>query len=205
MSFNPDIWGGIFDIPQAARRVGKGQIVGFRLCTVDEDDAGDIHLASYGAGDYRWRPGVNQAACPTAARRQRALHKVHRAYRHVAPMRDCSCGFYAGTDVAALRRILGLPSNAQENVLCGIQAWGKIVVHDWGFRAEYARIIALSEQLPSRVLRGIDGRVISVQAKRGIERQIAAYLADKYRATLIDLAGMPSAMAGFGDFLQAEG
>jgi len=207
MTLDPSVWSGIFDFPPPARPRGTGQIVGMRLCNVAESDSdggdAEITLLSLGYGDYCWQPGVNQATCDVGRRRQRALGNTGRRHRHVAPMRDCSCGFYAGTDVAKLHRVLGGPVDGHV-VLCGVQAWGKYIVHDWGFRAQYARIVAISDQLPSRVVRDVDGGVISVQARRGIERDVAAYLAEKYHATLTDLVGMASALRAYGDFLKEE-
>jgi len=89
-------------------------------------------------------------------------------------------------------------------VLCGIEAGGRIVVHQWGFRSEEAKIVAISAELPSRVLRGPSGQVIQVRARRGIEPWAAEELARRYGAMLIDLHGMASALQQFGDFIEEE-
>lgn len=202
MSLDADIWSGIFNLPRPARPAGRGQIVGFRLCSLTENaKAGTLDLTSIGAGNYRWRPGVNHASCAHGGARRRALIKAGMPYRHPVPSRECACGLYATADPAALIRVLG-PQH--EGILCGVQAWGRIVVHDWGFRSEYARIIALTDELPSRVLRSTDGKVIEVRAKRGVEREVALYLASRYGVTLIDLTGMPAVMAAYGDFLEVN-
>jgi len=57
---------------------------------------------------------------------------------HDAPTRDCNCGFAA---YYALPAEPDLP--AHEAIWGAIVAWGRIVEHETGFRAEHARPIAL--------------------------------------------------------------
>jgi len=96
---------------------------------------------------------------------------------------------------------LGSPTADDDVVVVGIQAWGRIVVHEWGWRAQFARIVAISDQLPSRVLRDMAGHVIEVRWKRGIGREDAQQLAQTYHGTLIDLPAMPTLLAQFGRFI----
>jgi len=194
MSLDPQVWGGILDLPHPNRPAGKGQIVGFRLSSVQEDaeefDQAHVALGSLGAGNSRWLPGVNQATC-------RAGH----GRRHRAPVRECTCGFYAGSDLVALSRVVGGLGTHEGVVLCGVQAWGRLVVHDWGFRAQFARIVTITDQLPSRVIRTIDGRVIRLLTRPSIDCATAGYLTTYYRAHLVPLSEIAAATAQFGDFL----
>ncbi|HWC26448.1 MAG TPA: hypothetical protein VG474_07690 [Solirubrobacteraceae bacterium] len=60
---------------------------------------------------------------------------------HDAPQRDCNCGFSAYYDLPAEP---DLP--APEAVWGAIAAWGKVVECERGFRAQYARAIALLDR-----------------------------------------------------------
>jgi hypothetical protein len=60
---------------------------------------------------------------------------------HAAPQRDCNCGFAAYYELPAEP---AMP--APEAVWGAIAAWGRIVECEHGFRAQYARPIALLER-----------------------------------------------------------
>jgi hypothetical protein len=89
---------------------------------------------------------------------------------HVAPMEDCSCGFYAMhelqpvvQDAAQLHvwRNLGLASTTGV-VLGRVELAGKIIEHDRGYRAERARI---AELIP---FRGTGQSVMILAARLGL-------------------------------------
>lgn len=74
-----------------------------------------------------WRPGVNRAVC-------------HRGLEHRAPAAGCECGLYA---LHRHRDRQWMPSGV--NAIHGaVAAWGDLEVHDTGFRAEFARVVALA-------------------------------------------------------------
>lgn len=73
--------------------------------------------------NHAWRPGVNEATCDTIG--------------HAAPHPHCQCGLYA------FHRPTPLGASPRE--LAGaIAAFGDIEVYEDGFRAQYARVIALA-------------------------------------------------------------
>jgi hypothetical protein len=73
--------------------------------------------------NHVWRPGVNEAICDTIG--------------HAVPHPHCQCGLYA------FHRPARLGSSPRE--LAGaIAASGDIEVYEQGFRAQYARVIALA-------------------------------------------------------------
>jgi hypothetical protein len=198
MRLDPRVWGGIFALPHPTRPLDKRQLVGFRLCSLVEDDdwdQGATYLGSLTAtGNSRWKPGVNEAACRSG---KRGRH-------HVAPVRDCTCGWYAGTNLVALSNVIGGLGSYDDVVLCGVQAWGRIVVHDWGFRSQFARIVTISDQLPSRVIRTVDGQVIRILTKQGINLSTSGCLAAYYSVPVVPLHEIVNRTAEFGDFLEVK-
>lgn len=60
---------------------------------------------------------------------------------HEAPHRDCNCGFSAYYELPAEPE---LP--APDAVWGVIAAWGRVVEHEHGFRAQYARPVALLDR-----------------------------------------------------------
>jgi hypothetical protein len=79
---------------------------------------------------------------------------------HDAPFRDCNCGYAA---YYALPAEPGLP--APEAVWGAIVAWGRIVECETGFRAEYARPLALLDvAFPDDLREGGRRRIIAADA-----------------------------------------
>src|SRR2546428_11262463 len=65
---------------------------------------------------------------------------------HRAPATNCSCGLYAVHD---LDRLSGFTNLDPDNfVLAGVAGTGIVRVHTEGWRAQFARIVALSVELP---------------------------------------------------------
>jgi hypothetical protein len=56
---------------------------------------------------------------------------------HRAPHRDCECGLYAWHNPQLHGAVVG-----------AVQAWGRIMIHKKGFRAEHMRVICLADQEP---------------------------------------------------------
>jgi hypothetical protein len=76
---------------------------------------------------------------------------------HFAPVEDCSCGFYAFKELASL------VDNGWLGVVLGrVELSGKLIEHDWGFRAERARI---AELIP---LRGTERSVMLLANRLGV-------------------------------------
>jgi hypothetical protein len=77
---------------------------------------------------------------------------------HVAPAEGCSCGFYAFRELASSVRT----SLSSDVVLGRVELAGKVIEHDWGFRAQRARIVEL---IP---LRGAEGSVRVLASRLGV-------------------------------------
>lgn len=95
-------------------------------------------ISGFGATDT-WRPGIQPAA-------------VHRnaPTLHHAPHADCSCGYYAyyqpyvyrNQRTGWMRHYLDA-STVQTTITGVVRASGIVVMHEEGFRAQYAEILAI--------------------------------------------------------------
>lgn len=138
-------------------------IVGYRAWHVSSD--GSLRPWSASAAGA-WVRGVNTAKC---------LVKPGVA-GHVAPMRRCSCGLYALSNLRD-RRL-----HADGQVVGAIVAWGDIELHATGFRAEKAMIVALG--VPMRC-----GPAHRERLRRASER---------YGVPLISMNVLPAAAGEYG-------
>jgi hypothetical protein len=97
-------------------------VLGFRAFDVCEDG----RLISVTGHGTVWRPGVVTAYC-----RRPGFSS------HPAPAHDCTCGLYAYTELD--------PRLKQgERCIAAIAAWGNMEVHETGFRAQRACVLALA-------------------------------------------------------------
>lgn len=65
-----------------------------------------------------------------------------------SPVVTCTCGIYAASSLAATLEVSRTRSHLQL-VLGIVQGWGRVVEHDDGWRAEFARPVALLRGTPS--------------------------------------------------------
>lgn len=85
---------------------------------------------------FIWKPGVNTAQCAGFGG-GRGLHALGleglEGLVHEAPVRDCTCGFYAKH----------IPLHPSETIAGVIKASGRVILGTTGFRAQYTEIEAL--------------------------------------------------------------
>lgn len=84
-----------------------------------------------------WSPGRNEAIC---AKEHLDWWQPTVEANHVAPHRDCSCGFHAFHDAERLRLHGALLFGA-------VACWGELVPYAEGFRAQYAEVRALADPI----------------------------------------------------------
>lgn len=89
-----------------------------------------------------WRGGEQTAKCgvPPCPNPESCLEPAWHHSPVPAPVQECTCGVYAYLAPNPLRRRPGV-------VFGAIEAWGKVVIHETGFRAQHARVIALSAEI----------------------------------------------------------
>jgi hypothetical protein len=98
-----------------------------------------------------WTPGPNQARCqqfPHYLDTDRYLHPPH-----AAPDPECECGFWFRRSWG---EILEYIPGGTRFTLGAIHAWGRIIEHQYGFRAEFAAPICLYGQVAQKI-QGSDG------------------------------------------------
>jgi hypothetical protein len=132
---------------------------------------------------------------------------------HRAPATNCSCGLYAVHDVDRLSAFTNLdPDNV---VLAGVAGTGIVRVHTEGWRAQFARIVAFSVELPEiRVaperIRQIEANAIrkarnpsrSKEAQGRLSATAAEALEAKYQVPVVPLNKLKEVMGGLGNFLE---
>ena len=140
-----------------------GRLRGYRLWGL-QDKEPLLHSTNT---THCWQRGDNEAMCCY--------------YNHPdapAPISMCHCGFYAKHDHTYFDDIAGWIEDTTY-VAGVIEAWGKILLGDKGFRAQYARIVAITPytnlSLKNR------HRIKNIASSYGVEYQERIeYLAERY-------------------------
>ena len=125
--------------------------------------------------------GAKPRTANTAA--QRIVQRQQARADHDAPGDTCPCGLYAYHSIDDLVRHLGV-----HPVIAAVHAWGQVVVHPRGFRAERMRIVALA--LPDDIGDGIAGTRLAEAARRA-----AAW----WQLPLLGLDELTASLREFGD------
>jgi hypothetical protein len=141
-----------------------GPLQGYRCWRVDHEAGQPVLRSLYHATAWPAN-GPLQASCEAAARRFAAWVRqiLSRGARpHAAPTWGCQCGIYACTrldDAATIEPTPRLPSGPRGDpgtVVGVVLLWGRVIQHEGGYRAEYARPLKLLAGPPLR--RGPEGR-----------------------------------------------
>jgi hypothetical protein len=106
---------------------------------------GGLYSGIFVAGRFVPNPALGMIAPRAAQKPWPADHdraaKCHALGGHGAPFRDCNCGW------AAYYALDEEPEMAGHECVWGaIVAWGRIVEHETGFRAQFARPLALLDR-----------------------------------------------------------
>jgi hypothetical protein len=137
----PDPEGPFVEVPTFAECV-----IGYRAWLIGSD--GQLWPLS----DHRraWQPGINTARCNcgtmTSLKFEWSWRDCRRvvepAPAHEAPDDACSCGLYSWRDPPRSRG--NDPRFARAEAIAGaVASWGRTQVHEDGFRAEHACVVAL--------------------------------------------------------------
>ena len=211
MQLDPDVWGTVF--PELRAAAGSAQtrpVVGFRVNRIHFiGNRRSLALTGIGPRTYFWEPGRNIAVCcgPLSG----FGNPVHEA-----PAAGCGCGLYACHNLGELQWVSRVqsvqrgarlqwprrfPSPDDQFVLTGVAGSGTVRIHQRGWRAQFARIVAFSNELPERTSIGFFGRT-KVRSQRVISEATVEALAKKYQVPVVPLTELPDLMRAAGDFVE---
>lgn len=140
-------------LQRPAPELGASHITAQRLFFVHPR----LHLLeSYTKTEF-WYPGeIKKAECKHPSRGLITRH----TNGEISPVFGCSCGIWVCNSRAALAKAFPRvwPKNLRRLVVSAqVDVWGKCIEHEWGWRAQYARINASTIQIYPRV----NGRRVS--------------------------------------------
>ena len=149
MKLDPEIWGNVFPELIGPDETQTRPILGFRINRVQLvgrwRGKSSVVLRSIGPTGYSWAAGRNEAVCLPSGR------TVPVQPRHLAPATKCCCGLYAVHDIDSLSAFTNPAPD--DCVLAGVAGTGIVRIHTNGWRAQFARIVAFSAELPEIPIR----------------------------------------------------
>jgi hypothetical protein len=111
--------------------------------------------------------------------------------------RNCSCGLYATTDPVSFHKVLGDPGGDTDVIVCGVVGLGRVVIHQRGWRAEAARIVAIATETPARVILDTKGRILTVTRRKVRDLATLRAISKRYEAPMVSLQGMQDMLKEF--------
>ena len=211
MQLDPEVWGTVF--PELRAASGSRQtrpVVGYRVSRIHFIGARrSLALTGIGPRTYFWEPGRNIAVCvgPLGAFGKPV---------HDAPATGCGCGLYACHDLGelhwawrmqSLQRAARLQWNSRfpipndEFVLTGVAGSGTVRIHQRGWRAQFARIVAFSDEIPELASTGFFGKA-KVRGHKVVSETTVQALVEKYRVPVVPLTDLPNVMRSAGNFVE---
>lgn len=189
MTLDPRVWGAVFpELLGRTNRLGHRPILGFRTNYIAglATGSGPALCLQSMRGTHQWQPGVNASRCL-------------RGYdnSHQAPARGCTCGFHAWHDLRPLECLDELSASAYvmlRVILVGVAASGTVQIHRRGWRAQFARIVALCDEIP--VSYGIEVRPYKL-----IDAGTAGSLSERYQVPVVALKDLCREMRSAGEFI----
>lgn len=129
-------------------------VLGFRQWNI-----GDDGLQATVYSESTWQPGVNTATCGNdddwcceeCSGPYDEWLASHQQRKHQAPDAECGCGLYAWHTLDMLK---SKQSGDQRTIYGAVAGWGKVFAHNTGWRAEKARILAVSTTAESELRQG---------------------------------------------------
>jgi hypothetical protein len=144
VNLDPEVWGTVFSDLVGSDETQTRAILGFRINRVQLVrrwwGKPSVVLRSMRPNGYSWEAGRNEAVC------LRPRRTMPSQPGHIAPATNCGCGLYAVHDVDRFSVFSNLAPDYF--VLAGVAGTGIVRVHTEGWRAQFARIVAFSVELP---------------------------------------------------------
>ena len=191
MNLDPRVWGTVFpELLEPTGSIETRPILGFRVNRIQiVRDEHPFRLALTGLANrtYFWEPGKNMATC-------------HRR-GHRAPAPGCTCGLYASHDLSGVPWVL--TAGASLFVLTAVAGTGIVRIHERGWRAQFAGIVAFSDEFPAPIVWRFGGRA-KLRGLKVISRQVARALEEKYQVPVVPLKKLAEVTRSAGDFLEGQ-
>lgn len=213
MSVDTRVWGSIFPELRERDDPPARPILGFRVNRVQFDrrlwGKPGLAVRSVVFRQYEWQPGRNEAKCLLPG-------GLLGEPRHLAPGTGCRCGLYACHD---FRQLPASGPRDESLVLTGVAGTGIIRLHAYGWRAQFARIVAFSLATPRlprlttrevEILRRVAGQVSGVpfsppmRDSQRLSRAVARALEEKYQVPVVPIDKLRETMARVGDFWEEK-
>lgn len=145
------------------------KVLGYRNFVLNEFG----ELCSCGVGSHiKWMPGENKARCISNNPFQKS--------EHVAPNKHCQCGLYC---VHTCDQLWG--GYSSNSICAAVTGWGKIEVHNGGFRSEYAEVVLLARD-------STRGPIVAEQISKSSKL---------YKVGVVDITELIDKSKEFGDSL----
>ena len=104
---------------------GSQHVTAMRVFRVNKET---LTLTSIAGGREEWYPGeIKQSRC-----------KVALGHEDLKPSLNCTCGIWACKNRRELHKLFGF---CNDIVSAQVELWGVVIEHEFGYRAEFARII----------------------------------------------------------------
>lgn len=143
-----------------------------------------------------WRPGRNVAECRWFDYGPPSWpEKSPTGEPHEAPFRLCGCGFYGALE-SPEPKFWSYWDDGGCHLLVHLyvsglmEAWGRIIEHESGLRAQYARVIALSNPSQTLGLSTAEADPVSTLVRKTAETYEAAYVPDPSLLKIIHRHGL---------------
>jgi hypothetical protein len=90
--------------------------------------------------------------------------------------------------VSGRRHPISYSSTADRDVLVGVIATGGLEIYELGWRAQSARIVAVSTEHVHRIIRRPNGTIFRIMAQGGADPELLAAIAHRYEVSLVTMS-----------------
>ena len=200
MNLDPEVWGTVFpELVEPTDSMRTRPILGFRInrfqIVRDEHRSSHVFLMGFGPRTYFWEPGKNAATCSKrgVGASDEPIHRV--------PASGCGCGLYACHGLADV--LWAFSDDVKPLVLTAVAGTGIVRIHERGWRAQFARIVAFSDELPELTVGRFSGRA-KVRIHKMLGQDTALALEEKYQVPVVPLKRLAEVMRAAGDFFEGQ-
>jgi hypothetical protein len=118
-----------------------GPLEGFRIWARDDDELSSPFM------NWSWDPVPRRAVCLALQRHGFCTMCLLLKDHHRPPVLECQCGYFAFSNLDLLaREVIDVDRLIDGSLVLGrVKGWGRVIPHEHGWRAEFARPLAFYE------------------------------------------------------------